>query len=167
MELKGFQIKLVPSMAVWLSKYSCQKPLCLGGKVDALSWKCQKNRDELHLVAGSLHQLQLLLQETGFPRGRTSSLLPEAFSSAENLSGGSHVGAISLLPWTCTAWEGCFQFKQTNQRLSVEEVSSKSSISGGQKISLVQKQEDTQGALYIFTSSQDLYYLAFANKGAI
>lgn len=56
-------------MAVWLSKYSCQKPLCLGGKVDALSWKCQKNRHELHLVAGSLHQLQLLLQETGFPRG--------------------------------------------------------------------------------------------------
>lgn len=103
MELKGLQIELAPSMAVWLSKHSCQKPLCLGGKVNALSWKCQKNRDEQHLVADSLHRLQLLLQETSSPKH---------FHQLTILSSRSHMGAVSLFPWTCPASEGCLQFKK-------------------------------------------------------
>lgn len=86
-------------MAVWLSKHSCQKPLCLGEKVNALSWKRQKNRDEQHLVADSLQQLQLLLQETGSQK-------------LTILSRGSHMGAVSLVPWTCPASKGCLQFKK-------------------------------------------------------
>lgn len=51
-------------------------------------------------------------RKAAFPREGPARCSQRWFYQLKNLSGRSHVGAVSLVPWTFTAEAGCFQFNK-------------------------------------------------------
>lgn len=92
-----------------------------------------------------------------FPRGGPAHWSQRHFQQLKNLSGGSHVGAVSLVLWTCTVWEGCLQFdKQIKGSLL-----KKLAVGATKNILSTEARRHSRCPLHFLLHSRTLYYLTF------